>query len=148
MDEPEPAGGSQALAGLIDEFGGALIADLKHHYGVDLWDIFVPGSGLSPRKVLNYIRYLPSGGKFDAERRGGQQFYGWDATRYAIAAQVNALRGLAFLYTSAHSKKTVKQPEPYPIPDRPKRNQADTPGSFAAIAKARLAKTKEATKNG
>ena len=138
MDGDHPAGGSRFLAELIDQFGEVLVADLKSEYQVDLRDIFVEGSGLSPRLALTYIRYLPMGSAFVAERRGGQQFRGWDESRYISVASVNGLRSLLHVYISAHTKGKTKPPEPYPIPDRKKKNQADKPGSFAAIAKSKL----------
>lgn len=135
MDGGYLAGGSAALAGLIDQYGEVLIASLKHEYQVDLGDIFVPGSGLTPKLALTYIKYLPLGSAFMAERRGGQEFRGWDESRYVNVAMVNGLRTLQHIYVSAHTKGKTAAPEPYPIPDRrKKKDQAKTPGSFANLA--------------
>ncbi len=136
MDGGHPGGGSRGLADLIDEYGEHLAADLLEHYRVDLRDLMHPGSPLTPLWLLVLIRGLPEGGRFNAAVRGGQEFRGWDASRYAAAATVNAVRALQHTYVSAHVKSRPKPPEPFPIPDRPKRRGA---GSFAAIAAQKLA---------
>lgn len=139
MDGDHPAGGSIALAELIDEFGEVLIPDLKHYYQLDLRDLFDPEDPLSPRWVLLHVKNLPLGSSFMAERRGGQEFRGWDESRYINVAFVNGLRTLQHIYIDAHTKGKVKPPEPYPIPDRrKKKSQAETPGSFANIAKRQI----------
>lgn len=135
MDEGDSAGGSRVLADLIDRYGEVLVPDLKHYYGVDLREIFDPESDLTPRYVYSLIKGLPLGSAFVAERRGGQQFRGWDESRYTLVAIVNAIRSLHHTYVSAHSKSSRKPPEPFPIPERTKRSSADKPGSFAFIAK-------------
>ena len=139
MDGGDPAGGSAYLGELIDQYGDVLIPDLRHEYGLDLRDLFNPEAKLSPRYVLAHIKHLPMDSAFVAERRGGQQFRGWDESRYIAVANVNAIRTLQHLYVLAHSKKNAKPkpPEPYPIPDS--KTKKDKPGSFAAIARRHLA---------
>ncbi|AHY27087.1 tail assembly chaperone [Mycobacterium phage Phantastic] len=134
MEATNP-GGSAALARLIDDYGDAVAADLMETYGVDLRDIFVPESRLTPKWVLVLIKELPVGSRFYSEKRGGPQFRGWDESRYTLAAIVNAVRALQHTYLAAHMKSTPKPPEPYPTPDRNTRKKNNNkPNSFASIA--------------
>lgn len=109
---------------------------------MDLRDIFVPESRLTPLFLLVLIRGLPEDCRFNAERRGGQEFRGWDAGRYAAVASVNAVRALQYTYVAAHSKSRPKAPEPFPIPDKRVRRKNTGPGSFAYMAAQRLAAKK------
>lgn len=137
MDGWHLCGGTRGLAELIDEFGEHLAADLLEVYGVDLRDVFHPEKPLTPLYLLVLIRGLPDDCRFNAQRRGGQEFRGWDATRYAAVATVNAVRALQWTYVTAHSKSRPKPPEPFPIPDR--RRRASGPNSFAYIAAQQIA---------
>lgn len=142
MDAEHPSGGSTALGQLIDDFGEFIAADLKEVYDVDLRDVLVPGSGVTPRWVLVLVRGLPIGSRFYAERRGGQQFRGWDETQYIRAETVNTLRAVQYVITAANSEKKPKLPKPFPVPELSRGQRADKPGSFAFIAKAKLAAAK------
>lgn len=136
MDGWNPGGGSRGLAELIDEFGEFIAADLLEFYGVDLRDVFHPEKPLTPLYLLVLIRGLPDDCRFNAERRGGQEFRGWDASRYAAVASVNAVRALQWTYICAHSKSRPKQPEPFPIPDAQRRRRDNT---FAIMAAQQIA---------
>jgi hypothetical protein len=114
------------------------------YYRVDLRDVFDPVRPLSPLYLLVLIRGLPEGSRFNAERRGGQQFRGWDSGRYAAVAVVNAVRALQWTYVAAHSKSKPKAPEPFPIPDMSVRKKSNGPGSFAFVAAAKLAAVRKA----
>lgn len=137
MDGWHPSGGSRGLAELIDEYGEFLAADLLEFYGVDLRDVFDPVKPLTPLYLLVLIRGLPDDCRFNAERRGGQEFRGWDASRYVAVATVNAVRALQWTYVSAHSKQRPKPPEPFPVPDKPVKVHG--PDSFAFMASQQLA---------
>jgi hypothetical protein len=143
LDGVNSGGGSGTLARLIDDYGEYLAADLLETYGIDIRDLLVPGSGVTPRWLLVQIKNLPITSRFYSEKRGGQQFRGWDESRYAIVAVVNAVRALQFTYVAAHSKQKPKPPAPFPVPDSSVRKQSSQrPGSFAFIAKAQLAAAK------
>lgn len=144
MDGGQPGGGSRGLAELIDEYGEHLAADLLEVYGVDLRDVLVPESRLTPQLVLVLVRGLPESSRFVAERRGGQEFRGWDTDRYALAATVNAVRALQWTYIAAHSKSKPKPPDPFPIPDHLKRKKHVGSKSFAAIAAAKMSAARKA----
>ncbi|UAJ16534.1 tail assembly chaperone [Mycobacterium phage LarryKay] len=138
MNATQP-GGSRALARLIDEYGDCLVADLWEMYGVDLRDIYLPESRLSPKLALVLIKELPVGSRFYAEKRGGKQFRGWDESRYALVAIVNAVRALQYTYVAAHSKSKPKPPDPFPTPQRTKARQIRKAGSFAWMAAKQIA---------
>lgn len=135
-------GGSLALADLIDKYGEFLVPDLKRFYGIDLRDLFSEEDPIEPRWLLPHILYLPSDSAYIAERRGGQQFRGWNPSWYAQVASVNAQRALNHMYILSHIGKNApkpKAPEPYPIPEIHKKNEAPKPNSFAGIAASMMA---------
>ncbi|QGJ88777.1 tail assembly chaperone [Mycobacterium phage Yecey3] len=140
MEVTQP-GGSRTLAELVDDYGDMIFADLWSEYGVDLRDIFVPESRLTPRCVLILIKELPIASRFFAEKQGGPQFRGWDESRYTMVAIVNAVRALQYTYVAAHSKSRPKAPAPYPIPKKKTNSlqqQLAKPGSFAYIVAAQM----------
>ncbi|AHJ86392.1 tail assembly chaperone [Mycobacterium phage 40AC] len=147
-------GGSRVLAGLIDKHGEAILSDLLHYYRVDIRDLFSEENPLSPRYVLALIVWLPTDSAFAASCRGGPQFRGWDADRYAMVSAVNELRAgnhLTLLINRDRSKPKPKAPEPFPTPDEEKKSTAPKPGSFASMVvaakrAARLKKEKESAK--
>lgn len=142
MDGGDPTGGSNELARLIDECGEILLPELKHYFGIDLRDLFTEERPLSPRYVLAHILWLPAESAFTAHQRGGMQFRGWNEQRYMQAMEINVARLLLHVFIAANSdpkKSKPKQPEPYPIPDGLKLKKPDAPGSFASVAKNRIA---------
>lgn len=146
MDGIHSVGGSVWLGELIDQYGEYIAADLTETYGIDLRDMFREDTDLSPRWLLTHIKNLPLGSRFYSEQRGGQQFRGWDESRYAMVAVVNAVRALQYTYISAHSKKRPKMPEMFPVPERTIRKKATGPGSFAFIAAAKIAAARKVGK--
>ncbi|QFP95510.1 tail assembly chaperone [Mycobacterium phage GaugeLDP] len=130
-------GGSRALAGLIDKYGGAILADLLQYYRVDLRDLFADEDPLSPRFVLALVLCLPKDGAFYAERRGGQQYRGWDEDRYALADIYDAVQAgnhILLLANRDPNKPKPKAPKAYPRPDDLEaKPAAPKPGSFAAM---------------
>lgn len=122
---------------MIDESGEQLAADLLEVYGVDIRDIFVPGSRLTPLWLMVLIRGLPESCRYVAEQRGGPQFRGWDMSRYAAVATVNAVRALNHTYVAAHSKSKPKAPEPFPVPDSTVRRRKSN--TFALLAAKKMA---------
>ncbi|AMS00924.1 tail assembly chaperone [Mycobacterium phage Loser] len=130
-------GGSRVLAELIDKFGGALLADLREYYQVDLRDLFSEEAPISPRFVLALVLCLPKDGAFYAERRGGQQYRGWDGQLNALADIYDVIQAGNHLFMLAHrdpNKAKPKAPQPYPRPDDIKtKDAAPKPGSFAAM---------------
>ena len=116
---------------------------MKHYYGIDLRDLFSEVDPISPAWALMHACALPIESATVAERRGGQEFRGWDEGRYMMATLINVVRASNFLFLLANTdpkKNKHKPPEGYPLPDgRVKaKDQKKThkPGSFGFIAKA------------
>lgn len=147
MDGKHPVGGSRVLAGLIDEHGGAIVSDLLHYYRVDLRDLFRDNGDLSPKYVLSLVLDLPQDSSFTASRRGGRQYRGWDETRYALVALVNAQRTANYMFQVANSDPKRRKPDvphPFPTPDDTTTSKAPKQGSFAAIAASMIAAQRKA----
>lgn len=131
----DSAGGSLELARLIDKCGGAILADLKRYHGVNLHDVLVPGSGLTARMVVEYIRHLPHDSATFAELQGGSEFVGWGVEQYLLASVVDSVRENTYAFVSANSQKSKpKAPEPVPRPGRAKKKN----NLFAVMASKRL----------
>lgn len=150
----QPGGGSLQLGKLIDDHGDLLLADFRSYYsGLDLTDLFDPESSLGPLQVLTLIKELPVDSRFYAEKRGGPHFRGWDESRYAMAAVVNAVRALqhALLLINTEKSKRGKIPVPelYPLPEMKALKKQHKPGSFGAIVAGwRQARKRRAESNG
>lgn len=143
MDGGDPAGGSAELARLINQCGECILFDLKHYLQVDLHDVLVDGSGLSPRLVLAYIRQLPLESATVAAIRGGEQFRGWSVITYLLAQQIDSIRENTWVTVSANAKKKPKAPEPYPRPEK----KSKKGNLFASMARTQYQKMRS-KKNG
>lgn len=133
---------------MIDKYGEFLLPDLKHHYGIDLRDLFLEVPPWSPQFVLAHINNLTYDSAFVAELRGGQRFRGWDQGRYMQANEIDAIRTQTHFFIKANidpaKAKKLDPPEPYPIPDQlDKKKRQDSPGSFGFISKNLIAKAKK-----
>jgi len=86
----DATGGSLQLDELIEEHGEALLFDLQS-IGVDLRDLWRPGTRVTPRYVLWLVGQLPQSSAFAASMRGGAEFRPWTTDTYLLAAVVNIL---------------------------------------------------------
>lgn len=108
MDEGDPAGGSAALADLIDEHGAFLAADFLTEYGIRLVDAVTEWPA---GEVLGLVEVLSPTSRFYAHIQGGDRwrdFWGWDRDRHIAVAHLNA-------YVAAHTppgKKAWEYPSP------------------------------------
>ena len=145
MDGGDPAGGSGELARLIDQYGELIVPDLLREYGVDARDVFVEGTGVTPRFLLSLIIRLPSGSDTKAAIRGGAQFEGWDQDRYLTVGVINAVRELTNVLISVNTSKGKKPKhlDPFPVPKDKSETTQHKPGSFAFIALQHLNRRKE-----
>lgn len=145
----DPGGGSIELGRLIDLYADALIADLLQIYQVDLRDVFVDGSGVTPRYLLALIIELPHTSRTVALRRGGAEFTGWSEDRYIQVGIYNALRELTYVTIAANTDKKHKPrpPKPYPLPVEKAIKKSHKPGSFGYMALATMNQVKK-TKEG
>lgn len=117
MDRGDPGGGSIALARLIDQAGGAILADMQSEYGLNLVDVLRTGSS-DPATILVLIKQLPLGSRTVAALRGGEQFIGWDVDRYFIAQLIDSVNRVAYTVAAANSKRKPKAPKPTIRPSR------------------------------
>lgn len=104
---------------------------------------------MSPAWVMAHVRNLPVSSATMAELRGGQEFRGWDESRYQYAATVDAIRALTHVFILAHTDKNAKKPklpEPWPIPDRRVRAERSKTGVFAQMAAAQMAASRKLKK--
>lgn len=148
MGEGHPAGGSGALAGLIDKAGEALLADFAQYYHLDLVALLRPNSGWSPRRVLVLARQLPLESRTVAHLRGGDQYLGWGPDRYLLAALIDAVNATTYAVVAANSPKGKKPrpPEPVPRPEKTARARQRS-NAFAETARS-LANAVRATRGG
>lgn len=118
MDRVGTGGGSLALAELIDEHGGFLVADFADHYSLRLADVLF---GWSPSEVLALVEGLPDTCRFHAHVSGGKawrDFVGWGRDRHMFADWID-------VYSQAHTPER-KKPWTYPRPGSKPQN-AGTP---------------------
>lgn len=146
MDGVHTSGGSLQLGELIDEHGQWIAADLMDTYGVDIRDVMVPDSGVTPRWLLTLIAGLGEDTRYAASCRGGQHLRGWTMDRYLSVYRLETLRATQWIHTAANSKNRPPFPKPFPLPkakqQRPEK-RPEPPGSFAFIAKQHLAEAKK-----
>lgn len=141
MDWRIATGGSRILAQLLDEHGEALISDFLLYYGLDLRDLFSDVNPLSPKYVLGLVINLPTDSAFFASKRGGPQFRGWDATRYALVGLVNSQNMTNHILAMVNrdpKRAKPKPPEPFPTPDGELKDKGKV-NSFTATAARMLA---------
>jgi len=113
--EPGPAGGSLQLVKLIEEFGSALLADLRSHYQVDIRDLWRDeATSLTPRYVLWLVEHLPEGTATIAKAKGGPKHRPWTSELYLLAAVVNLL--------GAANRQRAGKPMRKPLITPPKSN--------------------------
>ncbi|HEX6969047.1 MAG TPA: hypothetical protein VF174_09595 [Micromonosporaceae bacterium] len=105
----EPAGGSVQLGELIEEHGQALLYDLAA-LGVDLRDLWRPGSTVTPRYVLWLVGQLPPDSALGAAHQGGPEFRSWTPQNYLLAAAVNLLAAANRQRAGKRSSKPLVTP--------------------------------------
>lgn len=69
---------------------------------VDLYDLWRPESGLTPRKVLWLVGQLPPDSAFGASVRGGHEFRPW-------TPELHVLAGIANLLNAANRQRAGKR---------------------------------------
>lgn len=146
MEWGDPGGGSTELARLIDQHGECIVSDFLSYYnGLDLADVLIEGSGLTPRRAIALIRNLPVGSPTIAALRGGEQFRDWDLDAYMTANLLDAVNQNTFAFVAANSKRKPKAPKPFERPvSREKQNP--TTNQFAAMARIAHARSKRIRK--
>jgi hypothetical protein len=106
------AGGSLALAELIDGHGAALVGDFQAHYGLRLADIVYVWP---PREVLALVEGLPDDGLLAAHQQGGdehwREFLGWGSERHMFANLYDLTVRAAGEKKFSHPRPAVKKPD-------------------------------------
>jgi hypothetical protein len=110
LHEGQPAGGSHQLGELIDEHGAALAYDLAG-LGIDIRDLWRPGSRLSPRYVLLLVGQPDDTSAFSASVRGGPEFRPWSLANVLLAAQVNLLHNANGQRAGKRVKPLIEPPK-------------------------------------
>lgn len=133
-----PAGGSLALVRIFDKAGAAVYADFQRYYGIDLGDLFRPGSGLTPKRIVYLVEGLPIESRTVAAIADNNESSGWGVTEYLIANLIDAVRENTFTNVQVRTKKKLAPPESFPVPGakqkkKPKRNM------FVQMAQRQLA---------
>ena len=119
----ESTGGTEGLAGLIDDYGEAIEADLQEYFGLDLLDVFRPDGRLTPGKVLRLLSQLGVESRTVAEMAGNRDLRGWTQDRAILA-------DLWDLIAAVNTPPKKRRPR-YPRPGGRRRiaRVADLPGA-------------------
>lgn len=112
------AGGIEGLAEIVSDHGGALDYDLMTMTPYTLDDL---GGRLSCKSLIHFIRHLSPTSATKRSLDGGitDEQAGWmggEATALLIACLIDEIRGLEWLYQSAHSKTRIRRPKRFPTP--------------------------------
>lgn len=103
-------------------------ADLQRYYGLDLFDLYRPGSGLTWGKFLALVHGLPSESALSTavrnntpvdeldERIGDPTKSSWSLVESLLAALIDEVRNVGWMYASTHSDRKVPRPTPIPRP--------------------------------
>lgn len=102
----------------MSDHGGALDYDLMTMTPYTLDDL---GGRLSCRSLVHFIRHLPPTSATKREINGAptDEQMGWltgNVTTQLIACLLDEVRGLQWMYQSAHSKSRVRRPKRFPTP--------------------------------
>ena len=137
MGEGGRGGGSLALCELIDRHGGALVADFRRFYGLDLPDALFGTRPVAPPLLLALVEELPDESALAAALRGGPDHRGWTVTAHLLASVIDAVGEGAWITAQAHSRKRVRRPKRFPRPAAGRRHPvtvADLAQRFGAPA--------------
>jgi hypothetical protein len=125
---PDDNGKIIQATSLTKEYPEEIEADLQRYYGIDFLDLFRKGSGLSWRKLLVFLRYLPPESALNTAIRndtpvenltgaaGDPEESTWSAIELLIALLIDEIRDLAWMYASTHSERPIARPEPIARP--------------------------------
>lgn len=122
MDQGHTAGGSRALAELIDEHGAYLAADLLTEFGLRLTEVVAEWP---PREVLALVEVLPPTSRLWAHVQGGddwRDYWGWGIDRHMQAD----IWDITALGNGVQTSKSNKKPPKYP---RPRDKNKPPPGA-------------------
>jgi len=135
----------QKILWIISEFPEALEADLQRYYGLDFVRFFRPGSGLSWRKLLALIDNLPPESALNtavrnitpeerlAANAGDPVKARWSTVESLLAALIDEVRQVSWMYASSHSDKAIARPQPIRRPGVSTKSRRLRPMTLAGI---------------
>lgn len=109
MAEGDAAGGSGALAELIDEHGAALYCDFQSYYHLDLVEVVRERPA---RFVLALVEGLPDNENYAASVQGGPEFRGWGVDRHLRANHIDVAAVAGGVVANKGSKAPLTQWRP------------------------------------
>jgi hypothetical protein len=115
---------------ITSRFAEEIEADLQRYYGLDFVSLFVPGSGLTWRKLLVLVHHLPpesavntairntmpdsvmarEGAKHDPTKSS------WSAVESLLALLIDEIRQQTWTYVQSKSEKRIARPTPIKRP--------------------------------
>lgn len=121
------------------------MADLYREYGVDLRQLFVPGTGIDPFLVLALTHQLPYHSAFMTAYQGNPEARGWDVTSYLVTHAINEVRTSNYIMQALkadpkHLKK-IEKPKPFPLPGAAEQERSEV-NHFTSTAASILAEVR------
>lgn len=111
-------GGIRGLWRLVEDYAEPLEADLLQYYGLDLADLFRPGSRLTWRRLAVLVRQLPPTSRTAAAQAGHDV---WSGERHLLADLVDLGQNMCYLLGVVATKDhTFKRP-PVGLPQATRR---------------------------
>lgn len=127
MDGGLPAGGSVVLAGLIEDHGGELAADLLREYQLDIRETLKPETDQDPSWVLILAEQLPHHSSFKASLSKNPESAYWSNDTYLLAETVNQLRSVVYAVQAVQAdpkqRKKIPLPDPVYLPGERKKQR-------------------------
>jgi hypothetical protein len=103
-----------AILPLLREFPEELEADFWHFYNLDIRGLWT--GKLTPRQVRVLIKNLSTYGSESATvRKKAGPTATWSQTEHLLAALIDSMNSLIYLYQSAHVGTNVHVPKPVPV---------------------------------
>lgn len=133
MDGGCSAGGSLALADLLDEHGDKIYPEVLRYYGVDLRGLFL--SELDAKTALCLVYALPPDSMTYAALTNDKDTAGWGITEHLLAGVIDAVQQNTFTNVQVRTKKRLTPPETIVSRARKSSRRAGS-NLFAAMARA------------
>ena len=105
MDGGYSAGGSLALADLLDEHGDKIYPEVLRYYGVDLRGLFL--SELDAKTALCLVYALPPDSMTYAALTNDKDTAGWGITEHLLAGVIDAVQQNTFTNVQVRTKKRL-----------------------------------------
>lgn len=107
---------------------------------MDLRDLFVEDTSLTPSLVLALVYELPVGSRTASLMSGVEDSSGWGINSYLLASLINAVRENTFANMQVRTKKKLSRPEPVNTPLSKREEKKPAGNTFVRMAQAQFAK--------